>query len=97
MHAPPPDDPHTCALCGRQVSYVTLHHLVPKQEGGRYGPRVPLCQPCHVTLHSLFTNKELKGQFHSVERLREAERLQKYLEWIRTKNIERITNKGRKR
>jgi hypothetical protein len=45
----------------------------------------------------LFTNKELKGQFHSVERLREAERLQKYLEWIRTKNIERITNKGRKR
>jgi 5-methylcytosine-specific restriction endonuclease McrA len=97
MHTPPPEAPYTCALCGRRVSYVTLHHLVPKQEGGRYGERVPLCQPCHVTLHSLFTNKELKGQFHSVERLRQADRLQKYLAWIRTKNIERITNKGRKR
>jgi 5-methylcytosine-specific restriction endonuclease McrA len=87
---------YSCALCERQVSYVTLHHLIPKEEGGRYGKRIPLCQPCHVTLHSLFTNKELKKEFHSVESLRKAERLQNYLAWIRTKKIERISNKGRK-
>lgn len=97
MHIPTPDHSLTCALCERQVSYVTLHHLVPKEEGGHYGERVPLCQPCHVTLHSLFSNKELKQHFHSVESLRKAERLQKYLAWIRTKNIERISNKGRRR
>jgi 5-methylcytosine-specific restriction endonuclease McrA len=54
-----PENQYTCALCERQVGYVTLHHLIPKQEGGRYGDRVPLCQPCHVTLHSLFTNKRV--------------------------------------
>ncbi len=97
MHTSTPADQPTCALCERRVSYVTLHHLVPKEEGGRYGERVPLCQPCHVTLHSLFTNKELKQHFHSIESLRKAERLQNYLTWIRTKNIERISNKGRKK
>ena len=96
MPQPAPENQYTCALCERQVSYVTLHHLIPKQEGGRYGDRVPLCQPCHVTLHSLFTNKELQKEFYSVERLRRDDRLRKYIEWIRTKKIERITNKGRK-
>ncbi len=96
MYQPAPESQYQCALCERQVSYVTLHHLIPKQEGGRYGERVPLCQLCHVTLHSLFTNKELQKEFYSVERLRRADRLRKYIQWIRTKKTERITNKGRK-
>lgn len=87
-----------CALCDREVGYVTLHHLVPREEGGRYGPKVPLCQPCHTTLHLTFTNRELARQYNSIPALREAEPLQKYLQWIRTKNIERIANRrGRRR
>ncbi len=85
-----------CALCERLVSTVTWHHLVPREEGGRYSETVPLCQPCHATIHTFFTNKELKKTFHTIEALQAAERLQTYLRWIRNTRLERISNKGKK-
>lgn len=91
------DNEKICALCQRKVSTVTWHHLVPKEEGGRYSETVPLCQPCHSTIHNTFTNKELKSQYHSIEILQSAERLQTYLQWIRNTRLERITNKGKRR
>ncbi len=94
--ADPPGNSYQCALCERQVSRVSLHHLVPKEEGGRYGEKVPLCQPCHSTLHVLFTNKELKKQFHTIELLQKAEKLQTYLNWIRNKKLEKIATRRRK-
>ncbi len=72
----------TCALCKRNVSTITLHHLVPKEEGGRYADTVPLCQPCHTTLHATFSNKELATLYNSIQKLQAAEALQKYLKWI---------------
>ncbi len=84
------------SLCDRVLSQVTWNHLIPKEEGGRYGERVSLCQPCHITLHAFFTNKELKNKYHSIALLQKAERLQTYLNWIRNKNIEKITNRRRK-
>ncbi len=87
----------TCALCERMVNNVTWHHLVPKEEGGRYSATVPLCQPCHSTIHNLFTNKELKKTFYTIELLQAADRLQSYLQWIRNNRVERITNKGKRR
>lgn len=86
-----------CALCERKVSKVTLHHLVPKEEGGRYTETVPLCQPCHSTIHNLFSNKELKKTFHTIQALRSSERLHNYLQWIRNTRIEQITNKSKRR
>jgi hypothetical protein len=84
---------NTCALCERTVSQVTMHHLVPKEEGGKYSETVPLCQPCHSTLHTLFTNKELRTQFNTIAKLQSAERLQTYLHWIKSKKLERIANR----
>lgn len=81
-----------CALCERTVAGVSLHHLVPREEGGRHGPTVPLCQPCHSTLHLTFTNKELAQHFNTIDKLQQAPALQKYLNWIRTKRLERIAN-----
>ncbi|AYA38853.1 HNH endonuclease [Hymenobacter oligotrophus] len=93
--APPPEP--TCQLCERQVQHVSRHHLVPREEGGRYGPTVDLCQPCHSTVHLLLTNKELARQYHSVEALRSAGELQKYLHWIKRSRVERISNRRRRR
>ncbi|CAN5916182.1 hypothetical protein BH24BAC1_BH24BAC1_36770 [soil metagenome] len=87
-----------CALCEREVQNLSLHHLVPREEGGRYSEKVPLCQPCHTTLHLTFTNKELARHYHTIPALQEAAPLQKYLTWIRTKRIEKISNRrGRRR
>src|SRR5690349_2248756 len=50
-------DSQCCALCEREVSRVSRHHLVPKSEGGTF--TVDLCAACHKTLHSFFTNRTL--------------------------------------
>lgn len=86
-----------CALCERNVSNITLHHLVPKQEGGKYADTVPLCQPCHTTLHVTFSNRELAILYNSIPKLQAAEGLQKFLKWIRNKPIEKINNRRKKR
>ncbi|UYZ64988.1 HNH endonuclease [Hymenobacter weizhouensis] len=86
-----------CGLCERQVQQVSRHHLVPREEGGRHGPTVDLCQPCHSSVHLLLSNRQLARQYHTVEALREAEELQKYLHWVRRTRVERITNRRRRR
>lgn len=80
-----------CELCEREVEKTTKHHLVPKQKGGKYGPTVDLCQPCHSTLHHTFSNKELAQHFNNLDALKSAEKLQNYLTWIRKRNIQRLT------
>lgn len=87
-----------CALCGREVQYLTRHHLVPREEGGRYGATADVCQPCHSTIHLTFSNRELAVRYNSIPALQQAEALQKYLNWVRTKRIDRISNRrGRRR
>jgi 5-methylcytosine-specific restriction protein A len=82
-----------CELCEREVSQVSRHHLIPKEEGGRHGPTVALCQPCHSTVHLLLSNRELARQYATVEALRAAAELQKYLHWVRRSRVERISNR----
>ncbi|WP_017731713.1 HNH endonuclease [Nafulsella turpanensis] len=82
-----------CALCERFVRLVSMHHLVPKQKGGKHGETVPLCQPCHSTIHYTFSNTELAGLFNSVAALQQAPRMEKYLNWIRRRGIEKVSNK----
>ncbi|GAB2953776.1 hypothetical protein GCM10027048_18770 [Hymenobacter coalescens] len=86
-----------CELCERAVQHTSRHHLVPREEGGRHGPTVALCQPCHSSVHLLLSNKELARRYHTVEDLRRAEELAKYLHWIRRSRLERISNRRRRR
>ncbi|TXK49113.1 HNH endonuclease [Pontibacter qinzhouensis] len=82
-----------CELCEREVQDLSRHHLVPREEGGRYGPTAELCQPCHSTLHLTFSNQELATLYNSIGALKAAEGLQKYLKWVKNKPIERIANR----
>ena len=86
-----------CELCERQVAHTSRHHLVPREEGGRYGPTVNLCQPCHSSMHRFLSNRELARRYATVEALRGAEELQTYLHWIRRQRVERIANRRARR
>ena len=81
-----PPLPHAiCSLCGRRVpqAMVTLHHLTPRERGGKAEHRVPMCQPCHKQIHALFENKELERRYSDLATLRRAPELQKFVKWIR--------------
>ncbi|MCC9166930.1 HNH endonuclease [Pontibacter harenae] len=86
-----------CELCGRDVRSLSRHHLVPREEGGRYGATAELCQPCHSTVHLTFSNKELAVLYNTIPALKGAEPLQKYLKWVQNKRVERISNRRGKR
>ena len=86
-----------CGLCEREVQATSRHHLVPREEGGKLGPTVDLCQPCHSSVHRFLTNRDLARRYSSVEALQKAEELQKYLSWIRKQRVERISNRRGRR
>ena len=87
-----------CELCGREVENISLHHLVHREEGGRFGATADFCQPCLSTLHLTFSNRELAVLYNSIPVLQQAEPLQKYLRWVKIRRLERISNRhGRSR
>jgi len=86
-----------CGLCEREVQATSRHHLVPREEGGKHGPTVDLCQPCHSSVHRFLSNRDLARCYPSVEALREAEELQTYLRWIKRQRVERISNRRGRR
>jgi hypothetical protein len=80
-----------CSLCERLVppDLITLHHLKPRERGGKAEHRTPLCKPCHKQLHATYSNKELDLELDSLASLREAPELQPFLTWIRKQKGDR--------
>ncbi len=80
-----------CSLCEREVprEMITLHHLKPRQTGGRAEHRTPICRPCHKQLHAVFSNKHLAREMDSLDRLKSAPQLQPFLSWIRKQKPDR--------
>lgn len=85
MNTLPHQDPTTCQLCERAVSALTVHHLVPKSQAkkGVLLPTVNLCSACHRQLHALFPNHQLAHELASLETLRRAPEMQRFLHWVR--------------
>jgi 5-methylcytosine-specific restriction endonuclease McrA len=54
MSAKTHPDWQPCSLCERLVpaDLITLHHLKPRERGGKAEHRTPLCKPCHKQLHA---------------------------------------------
>lgn len=80
-----------CTFCERYVprELITLHHLKPRERGGKAEHRTPLCKPCHKQLHATYTNKELEKGRDTIEALRSAPELQAFLAWIRRQKGDR--------
>src|SRR5437660_7329165 len=80
-----------CELCRREVprALIMLHHLTPRERGGKPGDRTPLCKPCHKQLHAMFGNRQLASDFSTIAALRDAPALQPFLKWIRKQKPDR--------
>ena len=81
----------TCRLCDRDVprDMITLHHLKPKEKGGKAEHRTPLCRPCHKQLHAVYSNATLAKSLDRIELLKTAPELQGFLGWIRKQRPDR--------
>lgn len=75
---------YVCELCKREgVPKVTEHHLVPREEGGKNGEVVWLCECCHKQIHALYTNKELAVRLNTLDSLEKDFNISRYLKYIR--------------
>lgn len=72
-----------CELCNRVVPVTTVHHLTPRELGGRHEGTADLCIPCHKQIHHLYTNRELVVLgLTSIEALQADPKIRSYLKWI---------------
>lgn len=90
-------DGERCPLCGREGLPLTVHHLVPKDEGGKKHPTVLVCRGCHSQIHATFSNKELAISCSTLEAILGDERIQKYIRWARKRPLERKIRVRKKR
>lgn len=73
---------YICDLCGRKVTNVTEHHLIPKELGGKNMSTATLCMTCHKQIHALYTNKYLSTRLYTIELLKNDLKIQRYLKFI---------------
>lgn len=71
-----------CELCDRINVETTIHHLTPREEGGHKLPTADLCIPCHKQVHALYTNRELALRLNTIPRLKEDDKIKKFVNWI---------------
>lgn len=85
-----------CALCERNDIAVTEHHLIPRTLHTNRRVRkyftvsqmeqtIDLCRACHKTVHACYTEKELAQSFNTIEALRSAKFVLRFVEWIKKK------------
>ena len=77
------DGTTVCELCRREVDRYTVHHLIPRAKGGRFGPTAKLCSTCHRQLHALFSEATLAQELYSIPLLRANPQVNSYLRWMR--------------
>lgn len=81
---------HICVICDRELGNkdtISKHHLIPKSKGGRNTETILIHNICHQKIHSFFTEKELKDEYHTVEKLRNHEEMIKFIKWVAKKDI----------
>lgn len=97
--------PQLCPLCGRPMpegSY-NAHHLIPTTHGGRI--TIDLHIVCHDKIHHTFSEHELSGYYHTIDRLLSHPEIVKFVQWVRKQRPDfydkhkdtRERNKKRKR
>lgn len=78
-----------CILCDRDVpiNYQEKHHLIPKSKKGKGTDTAEVCVDCGDQLHKLFTNKELKDEYNTIDKLKTNEKIQKWIDWVKKRKL----------
>ena len=78
-------DDKVCPLCKRILGDINVdfHHLIPKTFKGKEG--VDMHRVCHRVIHATFSERELYNYYHTIDRLLEHEKIQKFVKWIQKK------------
>lgn len=86
-----------CAICERETppAFVEKHHLVPRCKKGEN--TIKVCVDCGNQIHELFSIRELKYIYNTLESLKSSEKVQKWIKWIRRKNDFGVCMKAKKR
>jgi hypothetical protein len=95
-----PDEPIPCALCGRPFprAGLTKHHCLPRQKGGTQEDVELICSQCHGMVHATYLNSTLAALYPTIEQLRKAPELARFLRWVRKQPpSRRKRNHGRRR
>ncbi len=89
-----------CQLCGRtgDKRFFERHHLIPAS-GRKTSPTIWVDYQCGDIIHRLFTNRELKQRYNTLESLLGAPEIQRWVAWVSRRPLERhipMTPPGRK-
>jgi len=86
-----------CALCDRETPwrYQEKHHLIPKSKKGKITTIV--CNDCGNQIHRLFTLKELKNEYNTIDKLKSDPRVKKWINWIRKQKKFNMCHKKKKK
>lgn len=74
----------TCSICGRTSEHVCdmeNHHLVPQRKGPK--DTITVCVDCGNQIHMLFSNRDLRYTYNTLESLLANERVHKWVQWVR--------------
>lgn len=96
------DEQIVCELCGGRAN-LTEHHLTPRQKGGgpsrtKNGEKCPkawLCRACHNQVHALLTNRELKMNYNTIEKLKVHPEIIKFVEWFKKRRPKHVRYHGK--
>lgn len=88
-----------CELCGRKMplNIKSRHHLVPQSKGGKKSDIIFIHRICHDKIHSIFTNKELKKDFNTIEKIKQVPDIMDFVEWVKNKPFDYCTTFKRNR
>lgn len=80
-------DTQICTICTRPLGNknISKHHLIPKSRGGKDSELIEIHNICHQKIHSVFTLKELRDEFNTVEKLVNHEEMRKFIKWVAKK------------
>jgi len=96
--APESEKEQGCAICQRVTQHLVFHHLEPGKKRRRTQDGIRVCHQCGDQVHLMFTNRELRSQYNTLEKLLASGKVQRYVRWVKDRPVEaRYTLKRKKK
>ncbi len=77
-----------CSLCEREApdkKYMEDHHLTPRCKKGK--DTIQVCIDCGNQIHELFSIKELRDTYNTLEALKSSPKIWKWIKWVQKRDF----------